>query len=124
MIELLIVLVILGLLTSLVAPNMLGRVDSSKRDAALAQMQMFAMALDTYRLDVGRYPEELDELAESSNKGWDGPYLPRSVPLDPWGNAYQYDRSSQSIRGYSLKSLGGDGKEGGTDIDEDVVLPE
>lgn len=124
MLELLIVLVILGLLTSLVAPKMLGKVDSSKQDSAVLQMQMFTTALDTYRLDVGSYPESLSELTSSQQRGWDGPYLPTSVPMDPWGNAYSYSLNSNSVRGYDLRSLGSDGKAGGVDSAEDVVLPE
>lgn len=124
MLELLIVLVILGLLTSLVAPQMLGKVDSSKQKSAIAQMQMLTTALDTYRLDVGQYPQQLSELTSSQANGWDGPYLPSSVPADPWGNPYDYSINSSLPRGYSLQSFGADGKSGGSDAAEDVVLPE
>ncbi|SEA29211.1 type II secretion system major pseudopilin GspG [Alkalimonas amylolytica] len=119
LIELLIVMVILGLLASLVAPAMFSKVDSSKRNTAETQMQMLATSLDAYRLDVGRYPERLDELLRSDARNWDGPYLPREVPLDPWDNPYVYQRISNNQ--YSLKSLGADGREGGEGDDADIV---
>ncbi|MEE2001496.1 type II secretion system major pseudopilin GspG [Alkalimonas sp. MEB108] len=119
LIELLIVMVILGLLASLVAPTMFSKVDSSKRNTAETQMQMLATSLDAYRLDVGRYPERLDELLRSDARNWDGPYLPREVPLDPWDNPYVYQRISNNQ--YSLKSLGADGREGGEGDDADIV---
>ncbi|MCC5824623.1 type II secretion system major pseudopilin GspG [Alkalimonas sp.] len=119
LIELLIVMVILGLLASLVAPTMFSKVDSSKRNTAETQMQMLATSLDAYRLDVGRYPERLDELLRSDARNWDGPYLPREVPLDPWDNPYVYQRISNNQ--YTLKSLGANGREGGEGDDADIV---
>ncbi len=77
LIELLIVIVIMGLLLSLVAPAMFSKVGSSQKKTAMAQMQMLSTALDTYRLDVGAYPKTLAELRAGSEAGWDGPYLPR-----------------------------------------------
>lgn len=119
LIELLIVMVILGLLASLVAPTMFSKVDSSKRNTAETQMQMLATSLDAYRLDVGRYPERLDELLRSDARNWDGPYLPREVPLDPWDNPYVYQRISNNQ--YTLKSLGANGREGGEGDDAEIV---
>lgn len=118
LVELLIVMVILGLLASLVGPAMFGKLDTSKVKTAQAQMELLATALDTYRLDVGEYPEKLSELRASDDKRWDGPYLPKDVPNDPWENPYSYERTGKA---FSLKSLGRDGKEGGEDIDADVV---
>ncbi|WNO61666.1 type II secretion system major pseudopilin GspG [Rheinheimera sp. MMS21-TC3] len=120
LIELLIVMVILGLLASLVAPTMFSKVDSSKRNTAVAQMQMLATSLDAFRLDVGRYPERLDELLGSDKRGWDGPYLPREVPLDPWGAPYVYRFPGQS-GAYDLLSLGADGREGGEEDNADII---
>jgi general secretion pathway protein G len=123
LIELLIVIVILGLLLSLVAPTMFSKVGSSQRKAALAQMQMLSTALDTYRLDVGRYPGSLTELRSSTAPGWDGPYLPRDLPVDPWGNQYVYNPSpDNSMVPYVLKSFGRDGREGGDGDGEDIVF--
>lgn len=119
LIELLIVMVILGLLASLVAPTMFSKVESSKRNTATAQMEMLATSLDAFRLDVGRYPEQLDELLNSDKKGWDGPYLPKNVPLDPWGNPYVYRFPGQA-NDFDLISLGADGVDGGEEDNADV----
>lgn len=119
LIELLIVMVILGLLASLVAPTMFSKVDSSKRNTAVTQMQMLSTSLDAYRLDVGRYPERLEELLRSDAPNWDGPYLPRELPLDPWNTPYVYQRTSNGQ--YQLKSLGADSREGGESDDADII---
>jgi general secretion pathway protein G len=122
LIELLIVIVILGLLLSLVAPTMFSKVGSSQRKTAMAQMQMLATSLDTYRLDIGEYPPTLAELRQSSRPGWDGPYLPRDLPADPWGNPYQYQVPGEGGQPYGLRSFGKDGKAGGEGDGEDIVF--
>lgn len=122
LIELLIVIVILGLLMSLVAPKMFSKVDSSKRKTALAQMQMLQTSLDTYRLDIGDYPSNLNELRSSEQPNWDGPYISKSVPNDPWGRAYVYQSPGENGEDYTLMSYGKDGKAGGQDDNEDIVL--
>ena len=106
LIELLIVIVILGLLLSLVAPAMFSKVSSSQRKTAMAQMQMLATALDTYRLDLGGYPEALAELRASTKPGWDGPYLPRDLPLDPWGHPYVSQTPAEKGEPYTLPTYG------------------
>ena len=121
LIELLIVIVILGLLLSLVAPAMFSKVGSSQRKAAMAQMQMLSTALDTYRLDVGSYPEALSELRAGKAPCWDGPYLPRELPNDPWGNPYVYQLGGESGKPFALKSFGKDGRQGGDGDNEDIV---
>jgi len=121
LIELLIVIVILGLLMSLVAPKMFSKVESSKRNAALAQMQMLQTSLDTYRLDMGNYPTSLNELRTSEKNGWDGPYIPKEVPNDPWGNAYIFQSPGDNGKAFNLLSYGKDGQAGGKDDDEDLV---
>ncbi|MEL0647368.1 type II secretion system major pseudopilin GspG [Pseudoalteromonas agarivorans] len=121
LVELLIVMVILGLLASIVAPRMFSKVDSAREGTAKAQMQVMATSLDSYRLDIGYYPAKLDDLLSSSNKLWDGPYFPQKIPLDPWGNEYSYSASSDSNGDmFSLKSFGRDGKPGGEGEDADV----
>ncbi len=123
LIELLIVIVILGLLLSLVAPAMFSKVGSSQRKTAMAQMQMLSTALDTYRLDVGDYPKTLAELRKGEAPGWDGPYLPRELPLDPWGNPYVYNLDpANASNPYTLKSYGKDGRQGGDGEGEDIVF--
>ena len=122
LIEILIVIVILGLLSSLVAPTMFSKVASSKRKTAEAQMQMLSTALDTYRLDVGRYPAMLEELRSSDEPAWDGPYMPREIPVDTWGNPYVYDPEVEGDTSYLLKSYGAGGLPGGEAEEEDVVF--
>ncbi|MCS6191610.1 MULTISPECIES: type II secretion system major pseudopilin GspG [Shewanella] len=121
LIELLIVIVIIGLLASLVAPAMFSKVSSSQRKTAEAQMQMFQTALDTYRLDNGDYPDSLAELRKSDKPSWDGPYLPKEVPLDPWGNPYVYKKPGEEGNPYNITSYGKDGQPGGKDDDADIV---
>jgi general secretion pathway protein G len=123
LIELLIVIVILGLLLSLVAPTMFSKVGSSQRKTATAQMQMLSTALDTYRLDVGSYPASLSELRSGTAPGWDGPYLPRELPKDPWGNPYVYSLdSADSSKPFKLLSFGKDGRAGGEGDAADIVF--
>jgi general secretion pathway protein G len=121
MIELLIVIVILGLMASLVAPKFFGNLSKAERGIASAQMSAFETALDTYRLDVGSYPASLEELRKSEKPRWDGPYLPKPVPADPWGNAYVYSTPGEEGYPYKILSYAADGKSGGTEANEDIV---
>lgn len=124
LIELLIVMIILGLLGALVAPKMFQKVEGAKIKAAKTQIGLLGSALDAYRLDMGAYPgtqEGLDALRKNPGHGtWDGPYLPKDVPPDPWGKAYIY-RSPGEHGDYDLYSLGSDGQEGGEGDKADVV---
>lgn len=119
LIELLIVMVILGLLASLVAPTMFGKVASSKQGTAKAQMQMLATAVDAFRLDTGDFPNKLSELRESTNEYWDGPYMPKEVPKDPWGNEYMLMVADNGFE-FTLMSYGKDGELGGEGENQDV----
>jgi len=119
--ELMIVLIILGLLGSLVAPKLFSKVGSSKKKTAVAQMQMFETAIDTYRLDVGSVPANLEELRKSSNPNWDGPYLPKAIPMDPWGKPYVYSVPGENGSPYTIMSYGLDGEPGGEGENEDVI---
>lgn len=130
LLEMLVVLVIIGLVASLVGPQLLGRVDSSKVTAADAQVRMLKGALETLRLDIGRFPTNEEGLSllnqapsdERLRRKWQGPYLAEEVPLDPWGFPYQYKpKNSTSI---TLYSFGADGKAGGEGIDADVGFVE
>ncbi len=124
LIELLIVIVILGLLYSLVAPAMFSKVDSTKVKTAQIQLEMLRTSMEAYRLDMGDYPNSLSELRESSGAGWDGPYLPKSVPKDPWGNDYFYKVPGNGEAAFALMSLGKDGREGGSDDAADIRYEE
>ena len=111
-------MVIIGLIASIVGPAMFGKVDSSKVKTAEAQMQLLATAIDTYRLDNDAFPDSLNGLRTSSGPKWDGPYLPREVPVDPWDNPYFYQQQGST---YTLMSLGRDGKQGGEELDADII---
>jgi general secretion pathway protein G len=92
LIELLVVMVILGLFSAIVYQSFFPKIDQAKIQAAKTQMEILALALDSYRLDVGEYPPALDELVQSSAARWNGPYLQKGkVPKDPWGNDYLYE---------------------------------
>src|SRR4030067_1915094 len=93
--EILVVITILGLLAALVGPRLFGKVRMARLKAAKAQIELFGTALDTFRLDLGRYPtteEGLKSLREkpSGAENWQGPYLPKEIPVDPWGKTYIY----------------------------------
>lgn len=123
--ELLIVLVIIGLLASAVGPAIYKRVKQAKQTAAQDQIQTFMTALDNYLVDVGEYPQSqqgLRALREnlSGAEQWDGPYLTKEVPLDPWNRAYLY-RSPGRSGGYEIISYGADGAEGGEGENQDIT---
>uniref|UniRef100_A0A7C4RTS0 Type II secretion system core protein G n=1 Tax=Desulfatirhabdium butyrativorans TaxID=340467 RepID=A0A7C4RTS0_9BACT len=125
LIELLVVIIILGLLSALVAPKFFGKVDKAKQKTAKTQIELFGSALDEFRLDVGRYPtteEGLNALREKPGNvtNWEGPYLPKAIPLDPWGFPYQY-KSPGEHGAYDLYSYGADGAIGGEGNDKDIV---
>lgn len=130
LIELLVVIVVLGVLATLVAPNVFRHVGTAKEATARAQIEMLGAALDAFRLDTGRYPTTQQGLAalweqptvDPRPVNWRGPYLRKPVPTDPWGAAYVYRApGTESRTGYDLIALGADGKLGGTGEDADVV---
>ena len=130
LIELLVVIMVLGVLATLVAPNIFRHVGTAKETTARTQIEMLGAALDAYRLDTGRYPSTEQGLAALSQEpagqprpmNWRGPYLRKEVPLDPWGNAYIYRApGTASGAGYDLLSAGADGRPGGAGEDADIV---
>jgi len=127
LVELLVVIVIIALLSSLVAPKFFGKLDDAKVKTAKAQMNMLSTALDAFRLDTGRYPTSEEGLKilwvkESDTKNWDGPYLPKKVEKDSWGNPYMYKYPGSNKNDYDLFSYGADGKEGGSDNAADLSV--
>lgn len=124
LIELLVVMVIVGLLAALVAPRLFPRLGKGKQAAAKAQIELLGQALDQMRLDIGRYPttqEGLGMLAANPGvEGWDGPYLKKALPSDPWGKPYVY-QSPGSHGEYDLFSYGRDASPGGEGEDADVT---
>lgn len=124
LIELLVVVIIIGLLASLVAPKFFGKLGASKQKTAKAQIELFGSALDSFRLDVGRYPtteEGLNALREkpASAEKWQGPYLPKAIPKDPWGRDYVYKCPGEHGE-YDIISYGLDGQPGGEGENADV----
>jgi general secretion pathway protein G len=121
LIEILVVMAIIGMLAVMVAPNIFNQRAGAQRDAAISQISSLEAALDTYRLDVGEYPDSLDGLIQndSGRASWNGPYLRRALPKDPWGNDYIYDSSG---REFTLISYGPDGERGGEGDDADLGL--
>lgn len=125
LLELLVVLVIMGMLVGIVGPKLFNRLGKSKAETARAQIHAFSKALDQYRLDTGRYPgteQGLTALIErpASESKWDGPYLAKAVPPDPWGKPYSY-KSPGEHGEYDLLSFGSDGQPGGSGEATDVV---
>ncbi len=121
LIEILVVMAIISMLAIMVAPNLFRQQAGAMRDVARTEISTLEAALDIYRLDVGKYPDSLDGLMtnDSGRASWNGPYLRRSVPLDPWDNDYIYDASD---RDFTLISYGADGERGGEDDDADIGL--
>ena len=124
LIEMLVVLVLMAMLAGLVGPRLFQKVGSSKIKIALTQIELLTSALDTYRLDVGKYPSTEQGLAALRKKpdgvkNWDGAYLSKGVPLDPWQVAYHYKTPGKEGP-FALYSYGLDEKEGGVDEDQDV----
>jgi len=126
LIEMLVVLVIITLLATLVGPKLFSKIGSSQVKVAGAQIELISSALDTYRLDVGRYPSTEQGLAAlrkapSGVKHWDGPYLSKAIPNDPWENPYHYKVPGKE-NPYALYTLGRDRVEGGESEDLDQGL--
>lgn len=124
LVELLVVMVILGLLAALVVPSYLGRERKARAQAGRTQIELLGTALDTLRLDGGRYPstrEGLEALrtAPAGFPGWDGPYLKKAVPADPWGREYVYESPGEH-GDYDLYSYGSDGAPGGESDASDI----
>ena len=128
LIELLVTIAIIATLAAIVAPALFGNISDARRNTAKDQIQIFALALDAYRLDNDGYPTTDQGLAALSALpvtdppvNWKGPYLRQLVPLDPWGRAYVYlSPGVANPSSYDLYTLGKDGKIGGDGEDADV----
>jgi general secretion pathway protein G len=130
LIELLVVIAIIATLAAVVAPAVFRNVGDAKADAAKSQIELFALALDSYRLDNDGYPTTEQGLAALRTmptageppRNWRGPYLKRVVPPDPWGRPYVYaSPGGENPTAYDLYSLGRDGRVGGEGEDADVT---
>jgi len=121
LIEILVVMAIIAMLAVMVAPNLFRQQAGAMRDVALTEISTLEAALDIYRLDVGEYPDSLEGLMENDTDraSWNGPYLRRAVPTDPWDNDYVYESNG---REFTLLSYGADGMSGGEEDDADIGL--
>lgn len=125
LLELLVVVAIIGLLAGYVAPRYFSQVGKSEVNAAKAQIDALEKALDAYRLDAGGYPNNelgLNALVQRppSEPRWNGPYLRKNVPPDPWGRPYLYKIPGEKGE-YDLVSYGKDGQPGGTGENADLT---
>jgi general secretion pathway protein G len=125
LVELIVVVIIIGLLAGLVLPQFIRQEEKAKLRTTKAQIELFGTALDTFRLDVGRYPttdEGLQALRQKPGglERWDGPYLRKELPLDPWSKPYSY-RSPGEHGAYDIVSYGADGTPGGDGDNRDIT---
>jgi len=126
LIEILVVLVLIGIVTGIVAGNFIQRGEKAKHDAARIEIGQISQTLDLFKLEVGRYPTSQEGLqalitAPAGVTNWNGPYWKKdTVPKDPWGNPYVYVFPGQHGV-YDIISYGADGKEGGDGADKDVT---
>jgi len=132
LLEMLVVLVIIGLLAGLVGPRLFSKIDQSKVTTASTQIKMLRGAVENIRLDIGRLPTAEEGLSLLTKPPadpvlaarWRGPYLDDALPLDPWGQSYQYAIPGAEGQPFALFSYGADGKRGGEGDAKDLgVLP-
>lgn len=125
LLEMLVVILIIGLLTGIVAPRFLGQIARSETTAARAQIDAFDKALQAFRIDVGRYPSTSEGLqalviAPPNEPRWRGPYLKDAIPSDPWGSPYKYSYPSARGKDYDVVSYARDHAAGGNGDDADI----
>lgn len=125
LLELLVVMVILGLLAGYVGPKYFAQVGKSETKAARAQIEALEKSFDMFRLDTGHYPSSEQGLQSlvvkpPNEPRWNGPYLKKAVPMDPWGRAYIYKFPGEH-GDYDILSLGKDGRPGGEGDNADVT---
>jgi len=125
LVELMLVVIIIGVLAAMVVPRLAGRSEQAKIARAKADLAAIGLGLDLYELDLGRYPDQLEELvardapsglSDEAKAKWSGPYLKKGLPKDPWGRAYLYAKESKHHQDYDLSSLGADGQPGNNDV--------
>lgn len=129
LIEVMVVIVVIAMLATLVAPNVFHNLFAAKDGTARSQMEMLSAALDAYRLDNGGYPTTEQGLGalwaepalEPRPRAWSGPYLRKQPPPDPWGNAYVYRfPGEENQAGFDLLTYGADGQPGGAGDGADI----
>jgi len=126
LLELLVVIMIIGMLTGIVAPRFLSQISKSEITTARAQIESLDKSVQSFRIDMGRYPSQTESLQvlitnPTSDPRWRGPYLKSAIPLDPWGSAYQYAYPSTRGKDYDIFSYGKDKTLGGIGDDADIT---
>ena len=129
LIEVLVVIVVIAVLATFVAPSLFRNVTDARMATAKAQIESFGTALDAYRLDNGQYPSTALGLAAlwqrpviDPPRGWTEPYLRKPVPEDPWGRPYLYVAPGKvNLAGYDLLTYGADGQPGGEGANADIT---
>jgi general secretion pathway protein G len=126
LIEMLVVVTIIALFAALVAPVMFKQSDKARVTAARAQIESFMTALGSYKLDTGVVPSTEEGLQALRVKpanldSWQGPYLPKEIPLDPWGHPYVYKYPGEHGDQPDIISYGADGQPGGDGLNADIL---
>ena len=122
LIELIVVIALVAVLAAVVAPNLLGKAGEANRKSALVQLEKISSAVELYRLETGRYPDELIDLVEQPQglDRWQGPYVrKRSQLVDPWGNELMIKVPGDK-GAFDIVSYGGDGQPGGEGDGADI----
>jgi general secretion pathway protein G len=128
-VELLVVVLIISLLATLIAPRMFKGLGKAKADIARAKMAIVEDSLARFQLDCGRLPDDADGGLEALlvapaelEEQWNGPYLKQSQLEDPWGNLFLYFPEGQyNLGSFDLLSFGADGQEGGEGDNADII---
>jgi general secretion pathway protein G len=124
LIEIIIVVIILSLIATLIVPKLFKKVEKSKSRIAKTQIILVENAIKMFKLDTGRFPGKEEGLkalmvCPEGLKNWDGPYLEKGIPKDPWGREYRYDYPGKNYI-FEIYSLGADGKPGGDGENQDI----
>ena len=128
MIELMAVLIIMGLLFAVVANNFMGQTDKARKITTRANLKLLHDAVKSFKMDTGRYPTEEEGLSVLIDQPMDvqnyqeGGYLDRTeLPVDGWGNEFEYERYPENGKPFLIRSYGADNLEGGEGFDEDLL---
>ena len=125
LVEIMLVVIIMGVLAGMILPRFAGRTEQARIARAKSDIASISLALDLYELDLGSYPSSLVELttkeppstlSDDAKEHFNGPYLKKGLPNDPWGRSYQFNPQSEHGQDYDLYSLGPDGKPGNDDV--------
>jgi general secretion pathway protein G len=127
-IETIVTISIILILSAAVGFSAIKYIERAKTAACRNQIETFRLALQSYLLDCDQFPTEAQGLAALWEKPdlapvparWDGPYVDRQIPKDPWGGNYIYQNPGKKDLPFSIMSLGADGKAGGEGINAEI----